>query len=114
MNILLMYIEDHSHFDNSKIKECFREINEVTEIKEANWLGANLEATCSDETHIRLSPDHELIAIQGDEKHTLHFAFEIQSTYGGSFHITDPEGHFDMVIDGQQKFNAVYESVMAS
>ena len=114
MDTLLMYIEDHSHFDNAKIKECFRDMNEVTEIKEANWLGANLEATCSDETQIRLSPDHELIAIQGNEKHTLHFAYEIQNNYGGSFHITDPEGHFDMIIDGHQIFNEVYENMMVS
>ena len=113
MELLLMYIEDHGRFDSSKVKESFRVMDEVTNITEADWVGDNLECLCEDETHIRLSPDREVLAIQGSEVSALHYALEIQKSYGGSFHLTDPDGHFDTVIDGTQKYEDICKALKA-
>ena len=113
MEVLLMYIEDHGQFDSGKVKESFRAMDEVSEICEADLYGENIECLCKDETHIRLSPDKEVLAIQGSEEASLKFAFKIQESYGGSFHLTDPEGHFDTIIDGSQKFEDV-SKILAS
>ena len=107
MEVLLMYIEDHGRFDSGKVKESFRSMEEVFEIREADLYGENIECLCMDETHIRLSLDREVLAIQGGEEASIRFAIKIQSIYGGSFHLTDSEGHFDTVIDGTQKFEEV-------
>jgi hypothetical protein len=114
MEVLLMYIEDHCRFDSSKVKESFRSMDEVVRITEADWVGDNVECVCRDETHIRLSADCEVLAIQGDEVSSLNFAIEIQREYGGSFHLTDPEGHFDTIIDGSQQYDQVYLALKAS
>ena len=114
MEVLLMYMEDHKQFDSAKVKESFRSMDRIIQISEADWLGDNLECVSEDETHIRLSGDHEFLAIQGKETSSIYFAFEIQKSYGGKFHLTDPEGHFDLLLDGKQKFEDIKESLKAS
>lgn len=114
MEVLLMYLDDHLQFDSAKVKKSFRDIDKIVCINEADWLGDNLECISEDETHIRLSGDHEFLAIQGRETSSIYFAFEIQKKYGGRFHLTDPEGHFDLIIDGHQKFEDVRDQLKVS